>query len=237
MIRKIEFATVRHFDRKAISVTKITAISSETIIPFDFSPSTARTQLNRILDSLHLDYTIRDTTPEDTESQRITRVYDVRPLHESGVSRFYAYDEGTMVELIERHVAPNSWDDRGGPAPPQPCIRYAHRLSNDKLPTNANRRICSIGGPKSRRILVLKHDRRSPRRQRLFLMRHVIPDERTFPGFQTGNIWNVVRKHLHMAPRSSGKRSPCPRPGCHRADKSPPGPPAAGWWIALSTHA
>jgi hypothetical protein len=95
-------------------------INSETLIPFDFPPTNARTQLNRILDSLDLDYTIRDealiiTTPEDAESNRITRVYDVRSLHETGVSLFNTHDDGTLIELIERHVAPDSWDDRGGP--------------------------------------------------------------------------------------------------------------------------
>jgi hypothetical protein len=96
------------------------SISPETIIPFDFPPATARSQLNRILDSFDLGYTIRDealiiTTPEDAESNCLTRVYDARALHESGVTLFPTHDDRTLLDLITVHIDRDSWDDVGGP--------------------------------------------------------------------------------------------------------------------------
>jgi len=89
-------------------------------ITCDFPVARADVQLARILDLLELTFIIRNealvvTTPEDAESHLLTRVYDVRSLHETGVSLFDNRDYDTLIRLITSHVKPDSWDDVGGP--------------------------------------------------------------------------------------------------------------------------
>jgi hypothetical protein len=75
------------------------------------------------LSELELTFTVRNhviliTTPEDAESELITRVYPVRDLvaystdaEKSG----YGEDYDSLIELITTTIAPQSWDEVGGP--------------------------------------------------------------------------------------------------------------------------
>jgi hypothetical protein len=77
-------------------------------------PGRAAQQLQSMLEPLKLTYVIRDevlqiTTPEDAESQLVTRVYDVRPL----LGSFEPPE--SLGKLIESRVAPGFWNSTGGP--------------------------------------------------------------------------------------------------------------------------
>jgi hypothetical protein len=105
-----------------VSIKKMreASVSPDRPITCDFPVAPARVQLARILDPLDLAFVIRNealviTTPEDAESQLITRIYDVRSLLESDVSLFDSNDSDTLISLITEHLSPGSWDDVGGP--------------------------------------------------------------------------------------------------------------------------
>ena len=88
--------------------------------------------LHLLLRQLDLTWTIRDrhlviTTPEESENQLITKIYDVRNLVEPPVlmvdaSGYYSMmpsvvwtcDFDTLIELITSSIAPDSWDELGG---------------------------------------------------------------------------------------------------------------------------
>jgi hypothetical protein len=82
--------------------------------------------LQLMLDSLELDFTVRDgvvliTTPEDVEGQLRTRVYPVLDLVlvevPSGKARAKSLgaDYDSLIDLITATIKPDSWDDVGGP--------------------------------------------------------------------------------------------------------------------------
>ncbi|HZL90055.1 MAG TPA: hypothetical protein VFB96_16930, partial [Pirellulaceae bacterium] len=52
------------------------------------------------------------TTPEDAEENLVTRIIDVRHLLDPGSG---GLDEDTFIELITNCVAPDQWDEVGGP--------------------------------------------------------------------------------------------------------------------------
>lgn len=65
------------------------------------------------------DHVILITTPEEAESQLVTRIYPVRDLvayryTEAGKQGF-AEDYDSLMELITTTIAPQSWDEVGGP--------------------------------------------------------------------------------------------------------------------------
>lgn len=74
--------------------------------------------LRLFLDELELTYIIRDdmlliTTPEDMESHLTTRLYPVHDLVETPGGS----DIDSLIELVTTCIAPESWDEVGGPAP------------------------------------------------------------------------------------------------------------------------
>ena len=56
------------------------------------------------------------TTPEDAESQLVTRIIDVRHLLDAAGGGF---DETMIVDLVETCIAPDSWGETGGPGTSQ----------------------------------------------------------------------------------------------------------------------
>jgi hypothetical protein len=76
------------------------------------------------LRDVHLTFTIRAsviliTSPEEAESQLVTRIYPVRDLvaycyTEAGKQGF-AEDYNSLIELITTTIAPHTWDEVGGP--------------------------------------------------------------------------------------------------------------------------
>lgn len=71
-------------------------------------------QLQMLLEPLDLTYVIRDeviqiSTPDDAESQLVTRIFNVRSLLATRVS------PESLIVLLMRLVAPQSWDVVGGP--------------------------------------------------------------------------------------------------------------------------
>jgi len=89
------------------------SISPDTPITRKLESDPAVRHLETILKDLELDYVIRDevlqiTTPEDVESQLVTRIYDTRSLL-SGLSA------DRIIEQITRTIQPQMWDIVGGP--------------------------------------------------------------------------------------------------------------------------
>ena len=80
--------------------------------------------LQRGLSDSELTFVIRNhviliTTPEEAESQLVTRIYPVRDLvayrfTEAG-KQAYAEDYDSLIELITTTIEPHSWDEVGGP--------------------------------------------------------------------------------------------------------------------------
>ncbi len=85
------------------------SISPDTPITFKTAPIPARLALEQLLKTTALDFVIRDsvlqiTTPEDTESMLVTRVYDTRAI-------LAHVDEQTLRKRIFDSIQPNSWCD------------------------------------------------------------------------------------------------------------------------------
>jgi hypothetical protein len=100
----------------ALSLRKLeeASVSPDTPVTQHLPEGRARDQLELILRELELDFVIRDevlqiTTPEDVESQLVTRVYDTRQL----IGKRISADE--LRELIQSTIQPKSWDNSGGP--------------------------------------------------------------------------------------------------------------------------
>jgi hypothetical protein len=73
--------------------------------------------LERGLSDVELTFAIRDhviliTTPEEAESQLVTRIYPVRDLVYGPVSDG---DYDSLIEVITTTISPQSWDEVGGP--------------------------------------------------------------------------------------------------------------------------
>jgi len=89
-------------------------ISSDTPISITIKGISLRSALNLMLRQLDLTYAIRDevlhiTTLEQAESTLRSRFYSVSSLLPQN------RDGKFLVSLITRHVAPDSWDEVGGP--------------------------------------------------------------------------------------------------------------------------
>ncbi len=101
-------------------------IDTGTPINANFKELPLRFALARVLNQLELTYTIRDevlyiTTPEADESQLLIGLYPVRDLvriaaaptnDPSGMSS----DFDSLIETISSTIAPDSWDEVGGPS-------------------------------------------------------------------------------------------------------------------------
>ena len=84
-----------------------------------------RSALNLMLRDLELTYTIQGevlliTTPDEAESQLLTKVYDVADLvvttYRDQTGRHWEReDHGTLVKVITTSTAPNTWEKVGGP--------------------------------------------------------------------------------------------------------------------------
>jgi len=105
------------------------SVSPDTPITRTLSRLPLESLLRRILDDIELSFTIRDdviliSTPEDIESQLITRVYpvldlatdhDSTPTNRSPGSDAIFGDYDSLIEVITSTLKPDSWDDVGGP--------------------------------------------------------------------------------------------------------------------------
>lgn len=100
------------------------SVSPETPITKKFYDLTFESILRLLLKDLELTYVVRDevlqiTTPEDAESQLITRVYPVLDLVTVGKSRppksGFGKDYDSLIDVIIATIQPDSWDDVGGP--------------------------------------------------------------------------------------------------------------------------
>lgn len=92
-------------------------ISLEMPLTCDLPPLPLRHALAILLDEHKLTFDPRGevlyvTTPEDAESELVTRIIDVRHLLGTGGGGF---DEDTIFDLVTTCVAPDSWDELGGP--------------------------------------------------------------------------------------------------------------------------
>jgi len=93
------------------------AVSPDTPITYKTPPIPAKTALDQLLKLLELDFVVRDevlqiTTPEDSESQLITRVYDTRAL----MTRM---SQQQIQDRIVNTIQPQSWSVAGGPGEAQ----------------------------------------------------------------------------------------------------------------------
>ncbi|HEY2412930.1 MAG TPA: hypothetical protein VGI40_11840 [Pirellulaceae bacterium] len=112
------------------------SVSADTPMTKSLQGLTLRSVLRLILKDLELTYVIRDeviqiTTPEDAESQLITRIYRCRDLidwaagrgpqavgdqaKERGLSSLDDKRAIVLMETITSAIKPDSWDDVGGP--------------------------------------------------------------------------------------------------------------------------
>lgn len=101
------------------------AVSLNTPVTKKISNLPLESILELLLDELELDFTIRHnviliTTPEDVESQLDTRLYPVLDLvvprgMTSPQQAVAAVDYEPLYDVITRTLAPQSWDEVGGP--------------------------------------------------------------------------------------------------------------------------
>jgi hypothetical protein len=112
------------------------SVSPDTPITKALKGITLRSVLRTILKDLELTYAIRDemihiTTPEDAESQLISRIYHCRDLIDWAAGRGLLKDGAqpkqpdltslddkralVLMEFLTSTVKPDSWDDVGGP--------------------------------------------------------------------------------------------------------------------------
>ena len=92
-------------------------ILSESRVAIDLPPLPARQALGLLLESLGLEYDVNGEViqiafPEDLRRQLPTSAIDVRHLLGSASGGF---DEDTILDLVTTSVAPDSWDEVGGP--------------------------------------------------------------------------------------------------------------------------
>jgi len=92
-----------------LSIKKLeeASVAPDTPITYKTPPIPAKSALDQLLKLLELDFVIRDevlqiTTPEDSESQLITRVYDTRT-----VLKRMSLEQ--LRERITTTIRPNSW--------------------------------------------------------------------------------------------------------------------------------
>jgi hypothetical protein len=89
-------------------------VSLDVLVASDLGTATAGDHLAAMLRAQTLTTVIRDevlqiTTPEDEESQSVTRVYDTRHLLRKAMSA------ERLCDLITAKIQPGKWDDNGGP--------------------------------------------------------------------------------------------------------------------------
>jgi hypothetical protein len=104
-------------DRKALDDF---GIDSNTPISLELRQVTARSFLTTMLEESELTWMIRGellriTTPEKAEAHLITRIYPVRDLIEIRQGKRRGEDYDSLIQLIQSTVAPDSWDEVGGP--------------------------------------------------------------------------------------------------------------------------
>lgn len=103
-----------HLDIKKLEEA---GVHPDTPITCEYLAAPLRMQLERTLEQIELHYAVRDdvlliTTPEESESQLETHLYDVRPLTDDDLG---LTDEGTLTEMITSTIDAQSWDEIGGP--------------------------------------------------------------------------------------------------------------------------
>jgi hypothetical protein len=96
-------------------------IASDTPITKNLQGVSVRSALNLMLRDPDLTWTIRDevlfiTTPEEAESEMITKVYDVADLVVCLDSKGVPWDDyDSLIEIFTSTVMPTTWDAVGGP--------------------------------------------------------------------------------------------------------------------------
>jgi hypothetical protein len=96
-------------------------IPADTPISFRISEVSLRSALNLILRPLDLTWTICDevlliTTPEEAEMKLVVKVYEVSDLvicRDKSGTPWADFD--TLINMMKATIAPDSWDDVGGP--------------------------------------------------------------------------------------------------------------------------
>jgi hypothetical protein len=93
-----------------VSVKKLdeAAISPDTTVTLRISPVSARTTFEEMLKPVTLDFLIRDevlqiTTPEDSESHLITRIYDTRTI-------LKRVPDDQLRDFVKDSLQPDSWN-------------------------------------------------------------------------------------------------------------------------------
>lgn len=96
-------------------------LTAEVTVSGEFRDVSLRSILNLLLHPVELTWMVDDdaliiTTVEETETRQSTRVYNVADLVAMGGGGNRDYDSDALVSLIESIVAPDTWDNVGGPA-------------------------------------------------------------------------------------------------------------------------
>ncbi|MBP88587.1 MAG: hypothetical protein CMJ64_18040 [Planctomycetaceae bacterium] len=95
-------------------------ISTDTPITGRFAEVPLRVALKRLLKPIDLTYTLRNevimiTTPEQDEAMLQIGLYPVGNLVRDGSDDPANYDFDSLIEVITSTVAPDAWDEVGGP--------------------------------------------------------------------------------------------------------------------------
>jgi hypothetical protein len=101
-------------------------IGTDTPVTKRVESASLESLLDLVLLDLDLGFTIRSgvilvTTPEDLESMLDTRIYPVRDLvlwripGEKGAADRYEADWDSLIDVITTTIAPDTWEDVGGP--------------------------------------------------------------------------------------------------------------------------
>ncbi len=106
----------------AVKQLEEASVSTDTPITKQLNDLTLHSILKLILKDLELTFVVRNevlsiTTPEDAESRLQTRVYPILDLvtRRAGAKPDEAHDYDSLIDLIIAIIAPDSWDDVGGP--------------------------------------------------------------------------------------------------------------------------
>jgi hypothetical protein len=94
--------------------------SDTPLRPLKVADITLRSVLHLLLDAADLTYVVRDgklmvTTTEVADMELVSKIYRVDDLARRPTAKGDQYDYDSLVELIEGTIAPQSWDEVGGP--------------------------------------------------------------------------------------------------------------------------
>lgn len=102
-------------------------IGTDQPVSGKFAELSLEVVLRRLLHELELTYVVRNevisiTTPEEVETQLTLGLYPVRDLVSSGSDDPATFDFDGLIDVITSTIAPDTWDEVGGPGSIEPLL-------------------------------------------------------------------------------------------------------------------